>query len=136
MAVQLNRAFDEILTRHPSVADRIVVGVFYGRKEGLTDKYDILRGINRGANHDVVDLTAKVKVYAGRGFWTWLSGGASDTQEWVLEGILEALREQGVHETASALLAKFKESVVEKYEKDVRVDGNTDWYRLLKKING
>ena len=32
----------------------------------LTDKYDILRGINRGKQHNVVDLTANVKVYAGR----------------------------------------------------------------------
>ena len=136
MAVQLNAAFNEIRHKHPEVSDNIAVGVFYGTKEGLTDKYDILRGINRGANHDVVDLTEHVHVYAGREFWTWLSGGARDTQEWVLEGIKQALEEEKIHETASALLDRFKASVVEKYENDVRVDGKLDWEKLLKKING
>jgi hypothetical protein len=136
MAVQLNTSFNEILNQHPDVADNIAVGVFYGTKEGLTDKYDILRGINRGANHNVVDLKDHVHVYAGREFWTWLSGGANETQEWVLEGMQAALAEEKIHETASKLLAKFKKGVVEKYEKDVRVDGELDWAKLLKKING
>jgi len=136
MAVQLNAAFNEILNQHPDVANNIAVGVFYGTKEGLTDKYDILRGINRGANHDVTDLTQDVHVYAGREFWSWLSGGADETQEWVLQGMQEALAEEKIHETASKLLADFKASVVEKYEKDVRVDGKLDWEKLLKKING
>ncbi|EJG0411546.1 hypothetical protein C4G53_RS20760 [Vibrio parahaemolyticus] len=136
MAVQLNSAFKEILDKHPDVTNKIVVGVFYGTNEGLTDKYDILRGINRGANHDVIDLTNNVSVYAGRRFWKWLSGGAENAQEWVLQGIIEALEEEKIHETASALLDKFKTSVVDKYDKDVRVDGKLDWYKLLAKING
>ena len=45
MAVQLNTSFNEILNQHPGVANNIAVGVFYGTKDGLTDKYDILRGI-------------------------------------------------------------------------------------------
>lgn len=136
MAVQLNRAFHEILKQHPNIACNIAVGVFYGIKEELTDKYDILRGINRGANHDVIDLKNHVNVYAGREFWSWLSGGAEETQEWVLEGIQAALLEEKIHETSAALLQKFKSCVVEKYENDVRVDGKLDWMRLLKKING
>lgn len=136
MAVQLNAAFHEIRRKHQNIADNIVVGVFYGTKDGLTDKYDILRGINRGANHDLVDLTKHVHIYAGREFWTWLNGGAIDTQEWVLEGIKKSLEEEKIHETASALLDRFKSSVVEKYENDVRVDGKLDWDKLLKKING
>jgi hypothetical protein len=136
MAVQLNRAFNEIINKHPDVADNIVVGVFYGTKEGLTDKYDILRGINRGANHDVVNLLEHVHVYAGREFWTWLSGGAKETQEWVLQGMKEALDEQKIHETATELLAAFKAGVVEKYEKDIREGGEMNWEKLLKKING
>ena len=75
MAVQLNTAFNEILDTYPDVADSIVVGVIYGKEEDLTDKYDILRGINRGANHDVIDVTDHVTVYSGREFWSWLSGG-------------------------------------------------------------
>jgi len=136
MAVQLNTSFNEIINQYPNIADNIAVGVFYGTKEGLTDKYDILRGVNRGANHDVIDLTGHVHVYAGREFWSWLSGGADKTQEWVLQGMQAALAEEKIHETASKLLAEFKKGVVEKYEKDVRVDGKLDWEKLLKKING
>ncbi len=136
MAVQLNASFNEILNQHSGLADNIIVGVFYGTREGLTDKYDILRGINRGANHDVIDLTGHVHVYAGREFWSWLSGGAEETQEWVLLGMQEALAEEKIHKTASKLLADFKAGVVEKYEKDIRVDGKLDWAKLLKKING
>lgn len=136
MAVQLNTAFNEIVTRYPDIADKIVVGVFYGRQADLTDKYDILRGINRGASHSVIDLTKHVHVYAGREFWSWLSGGAENTQEWVLQGIQEALTEEKIHESASVLLTQFKAGVVKKYEQDVRVNGNLDWYKLLKKING
>lgn len=110
--------------------------MFYGTKDGLTDKYDILRGVNRGANHDVIDLTEHVYVYAGREFWSWLSGGAEETQEWVLQGMQQALAEEKIHETASKLLEEFKAGVVAKYEKDVRVDGKLDWAKLLKKING
>lgn len=136
MAVQLNVAFNEILKNHSSIVDEIVVGVFCGRKEDLTDKYAILRGINRGANHDVVDLTSHVSVYAGREFWSWLNYGEINTQEWVLEGIIEALKEAKIHETASALLKEFKTGVVEKYENDIREGDKLNWYKLLKKING
>ncbi len=137
MAVQLNAAFNEILTDFPGISDSIVVGVFYGKKESLTDKYDILRGENRGANHDVIDLTANVNVYAGKEFWMWLNDGEADTQLWVLEGIKSALDSEKIHETASALLDKFKRSVVDKYENDVRDEnGVLDWNKLLTKING
>lgn len=136
MAVQLNAAFHEILENHGDVVDEIVVGVFYGKKADLTDKYDILRGINRGANHNVIDLTHRVSVYSGREFWSWLNDGEHETQEWVLEGIIEALKEEKIHETASALLKKFKDSVVEKYEDDIRDGDELNWFKLLKKING
>lgn len=136
MAVQLNAAFHEIIKEHKGVFDKIVVGVFYGKKEDLTDKYDLLRGINRGANHDVVDVQNHVSVYSGREFWAWLNNGEADTQEWVLQGIIEALREEKIHETASSLLKAFKDGVVEKYESDIREGGELNWYKLLKKING
>ena len=84
----------------------------------------------------MIDLTDHVHVYAGREFWSWLSGGAEETQEWVLQGMQDALAEEKIHETASKLLDAFKSGVVEKYEKDVRVDEKLDWERLLKKING
>ncbi|OOZ41322.1 restriction endonuclease [Solemya pervernicosa gill symbiont] len=136
MSVQLNGAFHEILTKHPRTVSDIVVGVFYGDRSSLTDKYDILRGINRGANHDVVDLTDRVFVYAGREFWAWLNDGQEQTQEWVMRGITAALDEEKINETSSKLLAQFKKGVVEKYHKDVVRNGELDWELLLKKING
>lgn len=136
MAVQLNSAFKEILEEHRDVADDIVVGVFYGKPGELTDKYDILRGINRGANHEVEDLTDSVSVYAGREFWSWLNYGENRTQEWVLQGIIEALQEEEIHKTATELLGKFKLSVIEKYEADIKDGGTMNWFKLLSKING
>lgn len=136
MAVQLNVAFNEILTKHSAFSDNIVVGVFYGTPETLTDKYDILRGINRGATHDVIDLTQHVHVYSGKEFWSWLNYGLEETQEWVLDGMLNALREEKIHETATELLNKFKEGVVKKYEDDIKEGVNLNWQKLLKKING
>ena len=95
-----------------------------------------MRGINRGAVHNVIDLTDKVDVYSGKEFWGWLSGGFDDAQEWVLEGILSALDEAKIHETAKGLLDQFREGVVEKYEEDIREGDTLDWLKLLKKING
>ena len=137
MAMQLNTSFNEILTTHPGLCNKIVVGVFYGKADDLTDKYDILRGINRGANHNVIDIQQYVEIYSGRDFWKWLNEGAEATQEWVLRGIIEALEESKIQETSKELLEKFKASVVAKYETDVREeDGSLNWYKLLKKING
>ena len=126
----------EILKNHGSTCEGIVVGVFYGNKETLTDKYDILRGINRGANHDVVDLTSKVKVFAGNAFWSWLSGGNEKAGEWVLEGILHSLAKTRIHEEAKKLLDGFQRSVVAKYGKALDDKGAPDWHKLLKLING
>lgn len=136
MAVKLNNSFSEILRYYPNISDRIVVGVFYGKQDELTDKYEILRGINRGANHHVTDITEKVFVYAGRDFWSWLNYDQTNTQEWVLQGIQKALAEEKIHETASKLLQNFKTSVVDKYEKNVKVKGEIDWKKLLEIING
>lgn len=137
MAMQLNTSFHEILTLHPGLCEKIVVGIFYGKAEDLTDKYDILRGINRGANHSVKDIQHYVELHSGRDFWKWLNDGAEDTQEWVLQGIIEALEESKIHETAKELLHKFKVAVVAKYEADImETDGTLNWYKLLKRING
>lgn len=134
MATQLNRSFHEIVNLYGSDYKGIVVGVFYGHAETLTDKYDILRGINRGANHNVIDLTQHVSVYAGRAFWDWLSG-FSNTQEIVLAGINDALKENSIRDLSGGLLAKFKEAVGRSYGiKDVENEV-PDWNDLLNKIN-
>lgn len=136
MAVQLNAAFKEILDNHPDACDQIVVGVFYGTREHLTDKYDILRGINRGRKHDVIDLTHDVSVFAGREFWKWLSNGDEDAQEWVLAGIIKALREEDLRAQSKTLLDGFKNKVVELYSDVLNEAGEVDWMKLLRKING
>jgi hypothetical protein len=46
------------------------------------------------------------------------------------------LREEKIHETASQLLLRFKESVIGKYEDDIKTGGELDWQKLLSKING
>ncbi|MBM4224406.1 MAG: restriction endonuclease [Gammaproteobacteria bacterium] len=143
MAVQLNKAFKELLELRdskklsPFTFDEIAVGVFYGTKETLTDKYDILRGINRGANHDVTDLKQHVHVYAGREFWSWLNGGEQQTQEWVLEGILQgfttAEKSMG---SLSELLAGFRKEFSQQFQSFVRPDHTIDWQAIIRKING
>lgn len=134
MAVQLNSAFNEILERYGDNYDRIVVGVFYGNADTLTDKYEILRGINRGANHDVFDLTERVSVFAGEEFWDWLSG-VPGTQEHVLTGIIEAIKEESARLESAKLLEGFKKAVGNSLGVDL-INESPDWYKLLKEING
>jgi hypothetical protein len=136
MAVELNREFERIMKDYGARYPEIVVGVFTGKQEGLTDKYDILRGINRGKSHQVVDLTDKVKVYAGRDFWTWLNHGESRTQDWVLEGILQGLKAADCSNTCRKLLESYKKSFAATYATHVRKDGTIDWEGLLTSING
>jgi hypothetical protein len=136
MAVQLNAAFNEIINNYGESFDEIAVGVFYGKKDGLTDKYDILRGINRGKNHNVVDLTSRVNVYAGKDFWAWLNDGEERTQSWVLDGIRRGLATDNSREECGALLANFERKVAEKYQKYFETNEDVDWDGLLKEING
>lgn len=135
-AVGLNRSFETILKRHGEKFDRIAVGVFYGKSETLSDKYDILRGINRGANHDVVDLTEDVKVYAGREFWQWLNEGEAETQSWVLDGILRGMDDTDLREESTELLERHTTNLARNYSQYVGADGFVDWHRLLADING
>ncbi len=135
-AIGLNRFFETILQRHGDEFDHIAVGVFYGQSDTLSDKYDILRGKNRGANHDVVDLTENVKVYAGKDFWQWLNEGEEETQEWVLEGILEGMDDTDLREECAELLERYTAKLSENYSRYTRADGSVDWRSLLADING
>ncbi|MFM8333092.1 MAG: PmeII family type II restriction endonuclease [Candidatus Methylumidiphilus sp.] len=143
MAVQLNKAFKELVelrdTEHLGsfTFDEIAVGVFYGTKETLTDKYDILRGINRGANHDVADLTQHVQVYAGREFWAWLNGGEQQTQEWVLEGIIQGFQTaENSLGSLVGLLADFRKEFSQQFQFSIGPDGTIDWASIIKHVNG
>lgn len=135
MAMQLNYSFNEILTKYDQF-EEIVVGVFYGTVEGLTDKYDILRGINRGAKHNVIDLTKSVSVHTGRAFWSWLNQDIPETQDWFLEGILKGVKESNAREEGGQLLAGYNKFVAQKYQKFIKGDGSIDWQALLTSING
>jgi hypothetical protein len=132
----LNAAFAEIVRRFSSQYDEIVVGIFNGTVAGLSDKYDILRGINRGKNHDVIDVQANVQVLAGKDFWAWMNGGEPLTQDWVLDGILEGLKRANCREESKQLLERFTSAFNRAYAKGINEDGSVNWHHLLKSING
>lgn len=135
MAVQLNRSFKDILRYYSHISDNIVVGVLYGKTSELTDKYDILRGINRGANHHVEDIQENVSVFAGEEFWNWLGGG-DDIQDQVLNGFLEALEETKLEEQNQNLLEDFSKKIGDTYQPILKKeDGTFDWLNLLHEIN-
>jgi len=143
MAVQLNRSFDELIKLRDSNSldpfnfDEIAVGVFYGTKDTLTDKYDILRGINRGANHNVYEIMDHVNVYAGREFWAWLNHGETATQDWVLEGIIEGFKiSEEKTGSLAELLKGFHQEFSHQYAEYIAADNTIDWQRILTKING
>ena len=139
-AVQLNRSFQALLDRRANEEiefDRLVVGVFYGTNEGLTDKYRIIQGLETSAQHDITDISEHVDVYAGREFWSWINGGERNTQEWVLLGIelgyeLAAEENGPLDESYEAFISDF-ESQLKPF---LAEDGTIDWVHLLRDING
>lgn len=137
-AVNLNASLNQICefrTAGATSFEKIIVGTFYGRSEGLTDKYRIIRGINTGLNHDVVDLTSDVEVISGRQFWAWL-GDDHNTQDWIVEGIVRATK-------ASAAAEKKASEDTEKIERNITKAFSTisdphsveDWKNFVSKIN-
>ncbi len=138
-AVGLNRSFSTLIdlrTQGLCSFEKIVVGVFYGKKEDLTDKFRIIRGINTGAKHDVADITGDVEVLSGREFWAWLNGDEPNTQEWVMDGILEGYaKAEHEHGPLSDLIDQFKDSFSSSFESFV-TPGGVDWHGILAKVNG
>jgi hypothetical protein len=142
MAVHLNKTFAKLIDLQAEgkldglAFDEIAVGVFYGASTSLTDKYDIIRGINRGATHDVIDIRNKVAIYAGKDFWAWLNAGERKTDGWVLEGILEGLRQARDRVgSLEKLVAAFSAEFAALYAGCVRPDGSVDWERIARSIN-
>lgn len=140
MAVQLNKTFADLIEAREKGEvdfDGIVVGVSYGESSGLTDKYDIIRGINRGARHDVVDIREDVRVYAGRSFWSWLNGGEDQTQDWVMEGILSGIDQaQRKYGSTADLVHAYTAAFSKRFSAHVSKSGEIDWGGILKMING
>jgi hypothetical protein len=136
MAHTMYKAFKEI-TEHKRAGKGIVVGVIYGTKEALTNKYDILRGINPRQQKQFVVLD-DVHVLAGREFWAWLNGGEQETQEWVLEGITKASREVFSKTNVRVGQAAVEQMAEEMSQKlGIPIDTKPiDWLRVLRGVNG
>jgi hypothetical protein len=115
----------------------VVVGVFYGHRGLLTDKYRIIRGENF-RRQDILRPLKYVNVKAGAEFWTWLNDDEIRTQEWVLEGIQRGVDEFSANNAsikeimggAAGLLVK---ELREKYS--LPEDGSIDWFFLLHAVN-
>jgi len=136
MAVQLNAQFLTIRDKYPNVFGGVVVGVAYGKQSGLTDKYDILRGINRGKRHDVTDITSFVKVLSGREFWAWINGGQIETQDWILDGILSGLTTANCVDECRELLGTYRKAFSASYSQHINAKGQIDWHAILRELNG
>ncbi|MDQ1184193.1 PmeII family type II restriction endonuclease [Agrobacterium larrymoorei] len=137
-AVNLNASLNEICKLRASdstLFEKIIVGTFYGRSEGLTDKYRIIRGINTGQNHDVVDITDNVEVISGREFWAWL-GDDYDTQDWIIEGIVRATKASaGIERKAAEDTEKIERNITKVFATIQDPHSVDDWKKFASAIN-
>lgn len=115
----------------------VVVGVFYGHKGLLTDKYRIVRGENV-RRQEILTKLNYVQVKAGAEFWTWLNDDEAATQDWVMRGIIKGVTDFSSSNPtmaeivggASALLVR---ELRAKYS--LPTDGSIDWLMLLHAVN-
>ncbi|WP_416429186.1 hypothetical protein [Paenarthrobacter nicotinovorans] len=140
-ATELNKSFkgirDSYITPYPGTYIGIVMGVTYGASTALTDKYQILRGErpDQRSKHMVDDLTAHVSVQSGSDFWAWLNFGERKTQDWVLEGILEATKTLA----APTMRKNFMVKLAKQYSNLPALTSTAagfDWKSILRRING
>jgi hypothetical protein len=142
MAAKLNSSFAELIDARDrgeiEQFDKIVLGVMYGTSEGLTDKFRIVRGVETGKRHDTVDIRDDVDIYAGSDFWAWMNDGDPRTQAWVLEGILEGIKNESSDiGVASSALRAYEGAYEATLAKDIDPStGEIDWQALLRTING
>jgi len=138
-AIGLNSSFKIIrgLSQDKLVdARKVIVGTYYGKSDDLTDKYDILRGINRGAKHDVQDITDFVDVLSGRELWSWL-GSDDNTQDWIMEGIIEAIKQNETLITqVTGATAKMEKDFSARFPDNIDFNDTEAWLGYLKRING
>ena len=142
-AVQLNQSFQVLVSRREAGEvdfNKIMVGVFYGKAEDLTDKYRLIRGqqsTTGAAQHDVRDLTDHVVVVAGREFWSWLNAGETQTQDWILDGIMRGFEVVAAeHGSLADPFEEFVDSFAETFARYTDDHGAVDWHALLTEING
>lgn len=128
---------DEHLDGNGLNAKGIIVGVFYGHKGLLTDKYKIVQGVNRRRQNSLTPL-AKVDVKAGALFWSWLNDDEPRTQDWIIEGIQQGTREFSENNPETrALVGGAAKQLVDALRKKYGLpgDGSIDWSLLLHAIN-
>lgn len=137
-AMGLNRSFKSLIDmrqRGEIAFEKIVVGVFYGNNDELTDKYRILRGITTGARHDVVDISNDVEVYAGQSFWAWLAGDAR-AQEWVMAGIFRAIQAAAAEEVEAQIATdEIERDLTGMLGKVGDIRTEADWIRFINAVN-
>ena len=140
MAVQLNRQFQQLVEhRRDGLLDfsDVMLGVVYGTPDTLTDKYNIARGINTGAFHDVHDLTEHVHVSVGRYFWGWINYGEEQTQDWLIAAILaEVSKFQQDNPSVAERTTEYRDAFVNQFSSRIGDDGSIDWANILRDING
>lgn len=139
MAMQLNSTFSKLIDEREEKAlkfKRIVVGVIYGKAADMTDKYRIIRGITTGAEHNAINIEGHVDVVVGRELWTWLNGGESATQDWVVDGILQAIAESKTDlAEAKKHLEEYKQTFADNFRQHI-TGGVIDWRAIVHAING
>ncbi len=137
-AMGLNRSFKTLIdlrSRGEIDFKKIVVGVFYGNASELTDKYRVLAGVTTGADHDVVDISGDVEVFAGRAFWDWLSG-SPDAQEWVMIGICRAIQSaKRAESTAQSATEAIEREVTGMLSQVGAIETETDWVAFINAVN-
>ena len=140
MAVQLNRQFQQLVERRREGLlgfSDVMIGVMYGTVDDLTDKYDIARGINTGAFHNVEPLTEHVHVTAGREFWGWVNYGEGQTQDWLIAAILVAVNKfQQENPSVAEQTTAYRDAFVNQFSSRIGDDGSIDWANILRDING
>lgn len=115
----------------------IVVGVFYGHKGLLTDKYRIVRGENV-RRQDVLEPLSYVSVKSGQEFWSWLNDDDRATQDHILNGIEQGVREFAENNPTQAEIVNGASELLVRelqHKYGLPENGLLDWSFLLHAIN-
>jgi Type II restriction endonuclease EcoO109I len=115
----------------------ITMGVFYGHKGLLTDKYRIIKGENV-RRQEILENLDYVEVRAGKDFWTWLNDDEPATQDWVLEGIQKGAKDFLKHNPGMMeVVGGAGQMLVKEFQKKYGLpqDGSLDWFVLLHAVN-
>ena len=74
---------------------------------------------------------------AGSAFWTWLNGGNEETQDWILDAIIQGFQaEVQQHGSFTQLFDEFVNSFAETFARHINPEGQVDWHAILREING